>query len=165
MKKTLLIVLFIMLSVSVAQNIVPDTSKMTNTEKMLWYQNEKKSSGLGVLYSFLLPTAGHAYAGDWKRALLFKGSQIGMVFLHLSLYNKAWGEWDEDHYDRNWFDDYGDSNAHPGYPDYDSKLLAQAYYPLFAGVFILLPLEYYDVTKTVKKYNQQLYEKLFGKLP
>jgi len=159
------ILVFLFLNLSFSQIVVPDTSVMSQTEKMLWYQNEKKSPGLGVLYSFLLPTAGHAYAGDWKRALLFKGSQIGMVFLHFSLYNKAWGEWDEDHYDRNWFDDYGDSNAHPGYPDYDSKLLAQAYYPLFAGVFILLPLEYYDVTKTVKKYNQQLYEKLFGKLP
>jgi len=159
------ILVFLFLNLSFSQIVVPDTSAMSQTEKMLWYQNEKKSPGLGVLYSFLLPTTGHAYAGDWKKGLLFKGSQIGMIFLHFSLYNKAWGEWDEDHYDSNWFDDYGDSNAHPGYPDYDSRLFIQAAYPLYAAVFILLPLEYYSVTKTVKKYNRQLYEKLFGKLP
>ena len=148
------ILVFLFLNLSFSQIVVPDTSVMSQTEKMLWYQNEKKSPGLGVLYSFLLPTAGHAYAGDWKRALLFKGSQIGMVFLHYSLYNKAWGERDEDH---GVFD--------TAYPDYDASIEERAYYPLFAAVFILLPLEYYDVTKTVKKYNQQLYEKLFGKLP
>ena len=147
------ILVFLFLNLSFSQIVVPDTSVMSQTEKMLWYQNEKKSPGLGVLYSFLLPTAGHGYAGDWKRALLFKGSQIGMVFLHISLYNKAWGVRLEDHYGR------------VSYPDYDASLEERAYYPLFAGVFILLPLEYYDVTKTVKKYNQQLYENLFGKLP
>jgi len=143
--------------------IVPDTSKMSDTEKMIWYQNEKKSPALGVLYSFLLPTTGHAYAGDWKRGLLFKGSQIGMVFLAISLNQKGWGKWDEDHYNSNWFDDYGDSNAHPGYPDYDARLIGLSYYPLFASVFILVPWELYDVAKTAKKYNQELYEELFGK--
>ena len=124
-------------------------------EKLILFQTERKSPTLSAFIN-IIPTAGYAYAGDWKRALLFKGSKIGMVFLHLSLYNKAWGEWDEDHYDRNWFDDYGDSNAHPGYPDYDSRLFTQAAYPLYAAVFILLPLEYYDVTKTVKKYNPKI---------
>jgi hypothetical protein len=145
------ILVFLFLNLSFSQIVVPDTSVMSQTEKMLWYQNEKKSPSLGVLYSFLLPTAGHAYAGDWKRALLFKGSQIGMVFLHYSLYNKAWGERVENQHGKG------------RYPDYDASIEERAYYPLFAVVFILLPLEYYDVTKTVKKYNQQLYEKLFGK--
>ena len=68
-----------MFNVSVAQKIVPDTSKMTNTEKMMWYQNEKKSPARAVFYSFLLPTAGHAYAGDWNRGLIFKGSELASL--------------------------------------------------------------------------------------
>ena len=74
MKKVLFIVLFIMMNVSVAQNILPDTSKMTNTEKMLWYQNEKKSPARAIFYNWLIPTSGHAYAGDWNRGLKFKFS-------------------------------------------------------------------------------------------
>ena len=56
-----------MLNFGLSQIIVPDTSKMTNTDKMLWYQNEKKSPARAFFYSWLIPTPGHAYAGDWKR--------------------------------------------------------------------------------------------------
>ena len=141
-----------------SQIIVPDTSKMSNIEKMLWYENEKKSPGLGVLFSFLLPTAGHVYAGDWKRGLLFKGTQIGNIFLTIYLNNKAWGEYDRTYRGPG----YG---AETKYPDYDARLERQSFYPLWTNIFILFPWEIYDLTKTVKKYNQQLYEKLFGKLP
>ena len=158
MNKKLILIILLFLNSAFSQIIVPDTSKMSNIEKMLWYENEKKSPGLGVLFSFLLPTAGHVYAGDWKRGLLFKGTQIGNIFLTIYLNNKAWGE-----YDRTYIGPgYG---AETKYPDYDARLERQSFYPLWTNIFILFPWEIYDLTKTVKKYNQQLYEKLFGKLP
>ena len=64
--KRLLIGLFLIFNFGFTQ-VVPDTSKMTMAEKMMWYNNEKKSAARGILYSILLPTTGHAYAGNWKR--------------------------------------------------------------------------------------------------
>ena len=54
--------------------IVPDTSKMSETDKMIWYQNEKKNPVIGMCFA-IIPTAGHAYAGDWNRGILFKGAE------------------------------------------------------------------------------------------
>ena len=73
--KKLLIGLFLIFNFGFTQ-IVPDTSKMTMTEKMLWYQNEKKSPARAFFYSWLLPTAGHAYAGEWKKGIKFKCAEI-----------------------------------------------------------------------------------------
>ena len=56
---------------------MPDASKMSDTEKMMWYQNEKKSPALAVFFNTILPTAGYAYAGDWERGIKFKGAEIG----------------------------------------------------------------------------------------
>ena len=137
MKKTLLIVLVIMFNVSVAQKIVPDTSKMTNTEKMLWYQNEKKSPARAFFYSWLIPTAGHAYAGDWNRGLIFKGSELALLFGGLVLINGP-----------NWSPEKEEKGG------------------VLIGVSaVILILEYYDVVKTATKYNIQLYKDLFGEEP
>ena len=75
MKKTVLIVSLITFNIIFCQKIVPDISEMTNTEKMMWYQNEKKSPALAVFYSWLLPTSGHAYVGEWKKGIKFKSAQ------------------------------------------------------------------------------------------
>ena len=135
MKKTLLIVLLIMFNVSVAQKIVPDTSKMTNTEKMMWYQNEKKSPARAVFYSWLLPTSGHAYAGDWNRGLIFKGSELALFFGGILLIN---------------------------IPPYERDI--QGFVLMMISPVILI-WEFYDVAKTAKKYNKQLYKDLFGEEP
>ena len=76
MRKYLFIVLFLMSEFSFSQMIVPDTSKMSETDKMIWYQNEKKSPAAAIFYSWLLPTAGHAYAGNWKKGIMFKGAEM-----------------------------------------------------------------------------------------
>ena len=135
MKKTLLIVLVIMFNVSVAQKIVPDTSKMTNTEKMLWYQNEKKSPARAFFYSWLIPTTGHAYAGDWNRGLIFKGSELALFFGGLVMVDD--GDFEK-----------GQKGA-----------------TLIGVSAVILILEYYDVVKTATKYNIQLYKDLFGEEP
>ena len=85
MKRYLFIVLFLMLEFSFSQMIVPDTSKMSETDKMIWYQNEKKSPARAIFYSWLLPTAGHAYAGNWKRGIKFKGAEIATFIVAFTL--------------------------------------------------------------------------------
>ena len=78
--KKLAIILTLLLSFGFSQIMIPDTSKMTSTEKMMWYQNEKKSPARAIFYSWLIPTSGHAYAGDWNRGLIFKGSELASFF-------------------------------------------------------------------------------------
>jgi hypothetical protein len=161
--KKLLIGLFLIFNFGFTQ-IVPDTSKMTMTEKMLWYQNEKKSPGLGVLYSFLLPTAGHGYARDWKRGLIIKGASLSLFIIWQLLLNEMYGEYDRDHYNSNKWKNLSSDGIVPGYPNYNQDLIKpQAM--VFYGFCLSYPLELYDVARTVKKYNRQLYKKLFGKYP
>jgi hypothetical protein len=161
--KRLLIGLFLIFNFGFTQ-IVPDTSKMTMTEKMLWYQNEKKSPGLGVLYSFLLPTAGHAYARDWKRGLLIKGASLSLLIIRQLVINEMYGEYDRDHYNSNKWKNLSSDGIEPGYPNYNQDL-DKTQEMVLLGFYLTYPLELYDVARTVKKYNRQLYKKLFGKYP
>ncbi len=161
--KKLLIGLFLIFNFGFTQ-IVPDTSKMTMTEKMLWYQNEKKSPGLGVLYSFLLPTAGHGYARDWKRGLIIKGASLSLLIIWQLLTNEMYGEYDRDHYNSNEWKNLNSDGIVPGYPNYNQDL-QKTQAMVFYGFCLSYPLELYDVARTVKKYNRQLYKKLFGKYP
>ena len=48
--KKLSVILILLVSIGFGQVMIPDTSKMTNTEKMMWYQNEKKSPALAVFF-------------------------------------------------------------------------------------------------------------------
>ena len=137
MKKKLLIVLLIMMSVCFAQNIVPNTSKMTNTQKMLWYQNEKKSPVKAFFYSFLIPTAGHAYAGDWNRGLILKGSECALFISGSVLIGD--GKW--------------------------SSEIVPVGVGLVGVSAVVLIFEFYDVLKTTTKYNLQLYKDTFGEEP
>ena len=91
--KRLLIGLFLISNFGFTQ-VVPDTSKMTMTEKMMWYNNEKKSAARGILYSFLIPTTGHAYAGNWKRGLIIKGAQVTLIIIQVLVYEEAKGNED-----------------------------------------------------------------------
>ena len=141
MKKVLFIVLFIMMNVSIAQNILPDTSKMTNTEKMLWYQNEKKSPARAIFYSWLIPTSGHAYAGDWNRGLKFKAGELAF-FLGGILYANS-----------------GDGKS-SRIGDFRTDELVFSSFLVGSGVVLIL--EYIDVVKTTKKHNLRLYKDLFG---
>ena len=137
MKKTLLIVLLIMFNVSVAQKIVPDTSKMTNTEKMMWYQNEKKSPTLAVLLNMILPSLGHAYIDDWERGLIFQGGKLGGFVLLVAFgqaVNKNWGE--------------------------DESIGAIIFCSVIGTIW-----ESIDVVKQTELRNKVLYKSIFGKEP
>ena len=157
--KRLLIGLFLIFNFGFTQ-VVPDTSKMTMTEKMMWYNNEKKSAARGIFYSFLIPTTGHAYAGNWKRGLIIKGAQVTLIIIQVLVYEEAYGKWDDDHYQSNKRID----GIVPGYPNYNEDL-ANVAGVITLGILLSYPLDLYDVARTVKKYNRKLYKKLFGKYP
>ena len=157
--KRLLIGFFLIFNFGFTQ-IIPDTSKMTMTEKMLWYQNEKKSVARGIFYSFLIPTTGHAYAGNWKRGLIIGGAHFSILIIRQLVINEMYGEYDRDHYNSNKWSD----GIEPGYPNYNQDL-DKTQEMVLLGFYLTYPLQLYDVARTVKKYNRQLYKKLFGKYP
>ena len=95
MKKVAILLLF-MSHFGFSQIIVPDTSKMSDTAKMMWYVEEKKSPIWGLCYYFLLPTAGHAYAGDWKRGIKFKSGELGALIIGTVTVLAGLGEFDSE---------------------------------------------------------------------
>jgi len=61
---------------SVFSQYLPDMTDMNEIEKMMVFQYNKKSPAIGVILSILLPSAGHAYAGNWREGLFFTATQI-----------------------------------------------------------------------------------------
>ncbi|MDP6433760.1 MAG: hypothetical protein QGI15_05555, partial [Candidatus Scalindua sp.] len=93
--KKLSVILILLVSIGFGQVMIPDTSKMSMSEKMMWYQNEKKSPTLAVLLNMILPSLGHAYIDDWERGLIFQGGKLGGFVLLVAFgqaVNKNWGE-------------------------------------------------------------------------
>ena len=161
--KRLLIGLFLISNFGFTQ-VVPDTSKMTMAEKMMWYNNEKKSAARGIFYSFLIPTTGHAYAGNWKRGLIIKGAQVTLFIIGALVNEEGHGKWDDDHYQSNKRINTSSDGMVPGYPNYNEDLITVSTV-IAIGILLSYPLDLYDVARTVKKYNRKLYKKLFGKYP
>ena len=155
--KKLAVILTLLLSFGFSQIMIPDTSIMTSTEKMLWYQNEKKSPALAVFFNTILPTAGYAYAGDWKRGIKFKATEIGLlVGGPLIMYFKAEEFPSAEHISRGGYcTNCMDYDLHP--------IFGAIGVIMIVGVPIVFIWEFIDVAKTTKKYNNQLYKNLFGK--
>ena len=49
--------------------------------KMMMYQTQKKSEGTAMLLSFIIPSAGHLYAGNWGRGIGFVATEVGLIFM------------------------------------------------------------------------------------
>ena len=161
--KKILIGLFLIFNFGFTQ-FVPDTSKMTMTEKTMWYNNEKKSAARGILYGSLIPTTGHAYAGNWKRGLIIKSAHFSLLIIRQLVINEMYGEYDKAHYNSNKFKNLSSDGIEPGYPNYNQDL-DKIQEMFLLGFYLTYPLELYDVARTVKRYNRQLFKKLFGKYP
>ncbi len=52
---------------------------------LAYYYSQIKSPPQAVLYALWLPSAGHAYAGNWGRGLLFAACEIGALVVAVSL--------------------------------------------------------------------------------
>ena len=84
MKKCIVVVLSIFLIsgfLGYAQPAVAQQAEKTKTEALLKYQAEKKTPWVGVAAAWLLPSLGHAYAGNWKRGAKFLLIDLGCIVL------------------------------------------------------------------------------------
>ena len=111
------------------------------------YEMEKKAPWGAVAGTFLLPSVGHAYAGDWGRGLKFLGGEI----LALLLISGAASD-NVYHYSY---------NSYTGYTSYESG--TENDWLIGVGTLALIGLriwEHVDAYKTAKNYNANLYRKL-----
>ena len=137
---TILLTLIISCSLSYGQYYGKDFKDMSQSEKIMMYNSYNKSPALGVFFEFLIPTVGHAYAGNWTRGLLFKGGQIGLWSLVA-------------------FKIYAKNDPVDILPHEEAITIA------IGGTIAIQIWEYVDVVKSVKKYNHNLYREIFGKEP
>ena len=136
MKKYLLLMILLNTSFVFSQYL-PNMTNMTEAEKMMVFQAEKKSPALAVGLSFLCPTAGHAYAGNWKRGIGFQVGKVAGLFVGGFVLEVI------------------------GVPPTEGAVIA-----LFTAVFGLGAIwEYYDAAKTTVKFNNNLYKNIFGREP
>ena len=160
------LILLLMLGSLFAQYL-PDVSNMSEVEKMMVFDNNKKSPALGVVFSLLLPSTGHAYAKNWKRGLLFTGSQ---ALTGISMFYFASLETTGDcrtgyEYDSEYDEDFpcasldGTHHAPRGRDPMHNSILniSTILFP------ILIIWESVDAAKQVKKYNNNVYRKIFEK--
>ena len=167
-KNAIILAIIILCSFSYGQYFGKDFEDMSQTEKMMMYNSYKKSPALGVLYGFLLPTTGHAYSGNWKRGLLFKGAQISAFTLSLITSEIAWENGSCPSGYEQQTDDWGyqecrDENYN--YAEVQPTSLNIVSMVLMASVPVLVIWEYIDIVKSVKKYNNRVYKDIFGKEP
>jgi len=118
-----------------------------DAQKMMLYESMKKDQTTAVLLSCCITSAGHAYAGNWPRGLMFTAGHIGCAAVAI-----AFGieEKTETHYD-GWYS-YEETTVE----------LTPAYYIGYAGAFMLAIWEMVDAASEVKKYNLELYQQIYG---
>ena len=118
---------------------LPDVSQMSETEKMLVFENNKKSPALGVLFSLLLPSTGHAYAGNWREGLFFTAGQASALPIGFIMCRGA----------------FNDENT-------ACEILG---WTSISTMAVLRVWEIIDAGKEVKRYNNNVYRKIFDREP
>ena len=158
MKKTL-ILCFIVLCTQVGFALVKSTSADTataldslNQEKhdarWLKYEDERKEPLLAVGAAWLLPSAGHAYAGDWGRGVPFLLADIACIGIAISGIQTVKSS--------NSFDT---PSGTASYSTTNTKITG-AY---FVGLGLLVAVrvwEYFDAYDTAEEHNKQLQKEL-----
>jgi hypothetical protein len=140
LKKIILLVIVIGIGFNLfAQNV--DFKNLSDAEKLMFYESANKSTALAVFFSCILPTSGHAYAGKWKRGLLYTGAELAWFYGVYSVKNDCFGA-----------DGYCENGS-----TYDLVALL--------GTSTIFIFELVDVAKTTKKFNNNLYEKIYGSKP
>ena len=125
------------------QSATSNSSKF-DTQKMMMYQTQKKSESTAMLFSFLIPTAGHAYAGNWQRGLGFAAAEVG---LYIMAFTMGMEEVCSDYgYDGYGYDDCWN-------PYYEPNGL---FWVGFFGAIGTRFYEIFDAGKETKNYNQRL---------
>jgi len=76
-----LIVCVILGFLGYVQPALAQETEESKTEALLKYQAQKKNPWIGVGAAWLIPTLGHAYAGNWKRGAKFLLIDLGCIVL------------------------------------------------------------------------------------
>ena len=137
MKELLLIALFIVGCVF-AQNLPlqSEIEEMTSAEKILLYQNMQQYPIDNMMRSYFLPTIGHYRVNNWERgAKIYFGGILISVGLGISLETVL------------------QKNENEGYM-----------YAMIGGAITHI-WQIVDAGKETKKYNNNIYRKIFGKEP
>lgn len=107
------------------------------------YEAEKKSNALAIGLAIFVPSAGHAYAGNWGTGLLFAAGRIGaLVLTAAGVVETA----------------FKTISTTQKTTNLDAK-----YYVGLALYGIFTILEAFDASAKVDKYNKELYDKMMGK--
>lgn len=109
---------------------------MTDMQKAAMYERDKKEEWTAIVLSLLLTSAGHAYAGNWGRGLLFLLGKIGAIGMMAT----------EDG---------------PRYSD-DRSLVRGLGVGFLLAFIIGEPI---DAAREVRNYNERLYTNIYGLPP
>lgn len=125
----------------------PESNTQQDIQKMMYYEKEKKSSGTAVLLSLVVTSAGHAYAGNWGRGLLFTAGRVGGAVLALTAGIKTTTETSGYYY------------------SYTTTEITAWYYIGLGAILVFAIWEAIDASAEVDRYNEDLYNKIMGKKP
>ena len=121
---------------------------------MMLYENQKKKPATAVIWSVLIPSAGHAYAKNWGKGLLFAAGRIGLVVFAITQGIEEKQSSREE------------SGDYYYYGEYEYRVEANStYYVGLLGSTALGIWEMLDAAKEVKKYNRNLHNQLFPGQP
>ena len=126
------------------------SSGMSDTDKMMMYESGKKNPTTAVVLSCLLTSSGHAYAGNWGRGLAFTAGRIGCGVIAITMGIKE----ETETYDGGWYT-----------IEETTTEITGMYYVGMLGATAIAIWEMIDASNQVKKYNQNLFEKVYGKKP
>jgi len=114
------------------------------TLKRLEYEDKKKNPWGAVAFSWFIPSAGHAYAGDWGRGAKF----LGLEVLEIALISYGMQETTET---RNTY--YGKVTE----TEYKNEGIASLATLALVGTRLW---EYFDAYDTAEDYNEKLKQRL-----
>lgn len=140
-KKISLVLILITIFTFVFSTITLANNEENISLKIFQYEEKKKSSWGAVGIAWLLPSAGHAYSGDWNRGLKFLAVEGLEVAIMLYAFSAEQGEY------------YSTKNG-GGY-NYETRNPALGSMALIALVGTRI-WEYIDAYDTAEDYNQEL---------
>ena len=133
-----------------------DSSNKNNksSNSFLVYEQQKKSTVVGGLWSFFIPSAGHLYAQNWIRGSIFLALRVGSLLL---MPESSYTTTQKKGTRYNYY--YGDTDYYYYTEEYDESK-AQMITICTYVYWLTTIFEIYDATKQVEKYNEKLIKNL-----
>ena len=132
---------------------LPQTSNNFDSQKLMSYQQQKKSNGTAILLSILLTSTGHAYAGNWGRGLIFSAGRIGGIILAFTAGYSNFTRQEEPYY-------FNGGYSSGGFTSGDET---NAWFYLGIAISVGAAVwEVIDASMEVDRYNQKLYNRIMG---